>query len=262
MIAIAPTARAGANQSPMAGAVEIMPQSLQYTPLEKIVVGQPVDRIRWISRRCAGKQVLDLGAMDETAFAQKRNSGNWLHEEIAKGAKRVVGLDSSSALPEDGLETAENACIRRGDIFDLGAFLERENFAPEVVVAGELIEHIDNPLAFLRLFRSIDALKDAELVFSTPNASALHNGLIGLTGRESTHQDHLCILSFKTLSTLMRRAGYEDWTIIPYHSDFVEMKSRNTGMRGRLVRAGEAAIRAAERMSPLLSFGYIVAARI
>ncbi|MCI4678368.1 class I SAM-dependent methyltransferase [Rhodoblastus acidophilus] len=239
-----------------------MPQPLHYTPLEKIIVSKPADRIRWISRRCSGKQVLDLGAMDETAFAQKRNSGNWLHEEIAKCAKRVVGLDSSSMLPDDGLKTADNACIRRGDIFDLAAFLEREKFTPDTVVAGELIEHIDNPLAFLRLFRSLDILRGAEFVFSTPNATALHNALIGLFGRESTHQDHLCIFSFKTLSTLMRRAGYDDWTITPYHSDFVEMKSRNRGLRGQLVTGGEAAIRAAERAFPLLSFGYIVVTRI
>ena len=255
------TSRVGASDA-VAGAPKITPQSLQYTLLEKIVVPKPVDRIRWISQFCAGKRVLDLGAMDETAFAQKRNSGNWLHEEIAKRAERVVGLNSSSALPADGLKTGDNACIRRGDIFDLANFLERENFKPDVVVAGELIEHIDNPLAFLKLFRSIDALKGAELVFSTPNATALHNGLIGMMGRKSTHQDHLCILSFKTLSTLMRRAGYEDWTITPYHSDFVEMKSRNQGVRGRLVSGGEAAIRAAERMFPLLSFGYVVATRI
>jgi hypothetical protein len=77
-----------------------------------------VDHIRCISQHCAGKQVLDLGAADETAFAQKRKGGDWLQEEIAKGARRVVGLDSSSTLPKDGLEAAENACIRRGDIFD------------------------------------------------------------------------------------------------------------------------------------------------
>src|SRR5271157_4133845 len=119
-----------------------MRQALQYTPLEKIVVAKPVDRIGYITQRCAGKRVLDLGAMDETAFAQKQGGGYWLHEEIAKRAKLVVGLDSSPALPEDGLKTGANATIRRGNIFDLSAFLAHEAFTPDVVVAGELIEHL------------------------------------------------------------------------------------------------------------------------
>jgi hypothetical protein len=239
-----------------------MHQALQYTPLEKIVVAKPVDRIGYITQLCAGKRVLDLGAMDETAFAEKRGGGYWLHEEIAKRARLVVGLDSSPALPEEGLKTGENASIRRGNISELSDFLTHEAFTPDVVVAGELIEHVENPLAFLRSFRTIDVLKGAELVFSTPNATALHNFLIGFTGRESTHQDHLCILSFKTLSTLMQRAGYEDWTLIPYHSDFVEMKLRNPGLRGRLVEGGETTIRWAEWAFPLLSFGFIVTTRI
>ena len=54
-----------------------------YTPLERIHVPRPVDRISAIRRICQGKKVLDLGAMDETAFTSKRGQGTWLHEEIA-----------------------------------------------------------------------------------------------------------------------------------------------------------------------------------
>jgi hypothetical protein len=55
------------------------PGNLSYTPLEYIKIGQPVDRISYISRACMNKVVLDLGALDETAFAEKRGRGSWLH---------------------------------------------------------------------------------------------------------------------------------------------------------------------------------------
>jgi 2-polyprenyl-3-methyl-5-hydroxy-6-metoxy-1,4-benzoquinol methylase len=71
------------------------------------------------------------------------------------------------------------------------------------VVAGELIEHLENPLQFLRSFRQVSRLKGKALLLSTPNATAIHNCLIALGNRESTHRDHLRILSFKTLSTLL-----------------------------------------------------------
>ena len=234
-----------------------MPQALRYTPLEKIEIPRPVDRIATLKRACAGKVVLDLGAMDETAFRSKCGQGVWLHEELAKTARQVIGVDSSSLVPEGGMQTAANASIQRGDILDLSAFVEALPIIPEIVVAGELIEHLENPLEFLRSFRTIAPLKGKRLLFTTPNATALHNGLIAFCSRESTHHDHLSIQSFKTLSTLMTRAGYEDWTLTPYHSDFVEMKLRNRAVRRGLVVAGETGIRLMERAFPLLSFGLI-----
>src|ERR1700682_3555256 len=115
------------------------PGKLSYAPLEYIKVGRPVDRIAYISRACMNKVVLDLGALDETAFAQKRSHGSWLHAQIAKVAVRVIGLDSSDAVPADGLVTAENGIIRRGNIRDLESLLSQLDVSPDIVVAGELI---------------------------------------------------------------------------------------------------------------------------
>lgn len=100
-------------------------------------VGRPVDRIAYISRACTNKVVLDLGALDETALAQKRAYGSWLHEEIAKVAARDIGLDSSDTVPADGLVTAENAMIARGNILDLDALLSQIDVSPDIVVAPE-----------------------------------------------------------------------------------------------------------------------------
>jgi hypothetical protein len=118
------------------------PYKLSYTPLEYIKIGRPVDRIAYISRVCMNKVVLDLGALDENAFTKKRTHGSWLHEEIAKVALRVIGLDSSDVVPANGLVTAENAMIRRGNILDLDSLISQIDVSPDIVVAGELIEHL------------------------------------------------------------------------------------------------------------------------
>lgn len=233
-----------------------------YQPLESIPVARPVDRIDHVRKRCSGATVLDLGAMDETAFGAKRGEGTWLHEEIAKVARQVIGLDTSREVPPEGLVTGPNSVIHRGDGQDLGRWLDDRGLSPDVVVAGELIEHVDNPLSFLTQMRQIDRLRGATLILTTPNASALHNALVGVFSRESTHHDHLCILSFKTLSTLMRRAGFSHWQIRPYYSRFTEMRARQSGA-GRLgVDVVQACVNLAEWCCPLLSFGLIVEARL
>jgi Methyltransferase domain len=132
----------------------------------------------------------------------------------------------------------------------------------DVIVAGELIEHLQNPLEFLKGFVAIGRLSGKTLIFSTPNATALHNVLIGLARRESTHHDHLCILSYKTLATLCTRAGFSEWEIIPYFSRFTEMQERHSGFSGLAVRAAQRVINWMEWMFPLLSFGYVVRIRV
>jgi hypothetical protein len=235
---------------------------LRYTPLERLNVPRPVDRLDFVAEACRGRDVLDLGAMDETAFAQKRGKGTWLHERIAAVAHAVLGVDSSAAVPDEGIRTAPNARIVRGEVDRLDALLDANDFQPDVVVAGELIEHVPNPFAFLQALKGSPRLAGRTLVLTTPNATAVHNVAVGLLSRESTHRDHLCILSYKTLNTLCARAGLQAWELVPYRSAFVEMRARNAGLRGALVAAGEHAINAVEWMFPLLSFGWIVCAKL
>jgi Methyltransferase domain len=235
---------------------------LRYEPLERLHVQRPVDRIEFVASACRGRTVLDLGALDETALSSKRGRGTWLHEAIAATATRVIGIDNSSEVPEAGLSTATNAEIRRGDVTALHPWLAANDFVPEVIVAGELLEHLPNPLQFLRSLVEIDRLRGSTLIVTTPNATAVHNVAIGLLSRESTHHDHLCILSYKTLHTLFRRAGFSNWRIVPYRAAFIEMRHRNAGLRGGIVAAGEKAINVIEWLFPLLSFGYVVVASL
>jgi hypothetical protein len=235
---------------------------LNYTPLERLGVARPVDRVQFIARVCGQCRVLDLGAMDETAWAAKRGRGTWLHEEIGENALGVDGVDNSAQVPAEGLHTGANATIRRGDITDLEFLVAALERTPDVVVIGELIEHLENPLQFLRRLAGIERLCGKTLILSTPNATALHNVLIGLAQRESTHRDHLCIFSYKTLATLCTRAGFFEWEIIPYYSRFTEMQQRHSGLPRLAVRATQGAVNLFEWLFPLLSFGYIVRVRL
>jgi len=221
-------------------------------------VSAPVDRIGYIAAACRQRRVLDLGAMDETAWQSKRGRGAWLHEEISRTALSVDGVDNSALIPPEGLRTAPNAIIRRGDVGDPERIVAALAATPDVVVAGELIEHLENPLEFFRRIARIERLSGRALILSTPNATALHNVLIGLARRESTHHDHLCVLSYKTLTTLCARAGFRTWQIIPYYARFTEMRERHSGLARAAIGMAERLVNFLEWCFPLLSQGFIL----
>lgn len=224
---------------------------LAYTTLERITVDRPVDRIGFIVACCEGKRVLDIGCLDETALG-KRGTSEWLHGRIAARATSVIGIDLSDHLTDEGLVTAPNARIVKGD----GTRPHVAAQDIDILVAGEFIEHLENPLDFLRELRA--RYPGCELVISTPNGASLANGLMGMIGKEAQHPDHLMTSTYKTLNTLCRRAGVREWTIIPYRFFATEMLLDSKGPFRLVLRLIEESIRLVERFAPLRSFGYVV----
>ncbi len=249
-----PRPGAGLPAADLAGA----PRALRFQTLEKLEVKAPVDRLAFIADLCRDKVVLDIGCLDETALF-KRETHHWLHGRIAASAREVIGIDSSAGIPAQGIRTAPHAIIHRGNAMSIDPALVQDK-SVEVVVAGEFIEHVPDVLQFLESLRRL--LPGRELVLSTPNGISFANSLLGCIGREAQHPDHLANFSFKILHTICHRAGLQAWEIRPYRFFATEMILTSTGMRRAAARSAESFIRGVERVFPLLSFGYIVRARL
>ena len=235
-----------------------MPPSLKYNTMERLSVRRPVDRIDFIAGLCRGKRVLDIGCLDETALI-KRDTKDWLHGRIGLVAAKVIGVDNSASIPAEGLKTGPNSIIVRGDGTNPNPSQLHEMDVDQIV-AGEFIEHIDEPLVFFRNLRR--RFPGCELILSTPNGTSLANMLLGMIGREAQHPDHVHVFSYKVLNTLCLRAGFEDWEIIPYRFYATEMKLHSRGFTRFAASVAERVIRIGERFFPLLCFGYLVQARL
>ena len=235
-----------------------MTQPLTYDTLECLSVRRPVDRLGFIAELCRGKRVLDIGCLDETAL-EKRDTENWLHGRISAVAKSVIGIDSSTSIPGDGIRTGPRSIILRGDGTDPNAPQLRDTDI-EQIVAGEFIEHIDQPLRFFHNLRQ--RFPGREFILSTPNGTSLANMLLGVIRREAQHPDHVHVFTYKVLNTLCLRAGFSEWEIIPYHFYATELKMRSRGITHITTAIVERMIRAIECLCPLLCFGYLVRVRL
>lgn len=146
-----------------------------------------VDRLQFIVERCASKRVLDIGA-----------SGR-LHEALKQVAQAYWGVDH----PENN-----KGQVRPGVFYtDLDEYPGGiPNRDIDVIVCGEVIEHLCSPGAFLKALR---AMYVCPLVVSVPNALSEVARLHMRNGYENVHFDHKAWFSYSTLGKLLRTCGWE-----------------------------------------------------
>ena len=133
----------------------------------------------------------------------------------------------------------------------------------EVVVAGEVIEHLDDPGAFLDGLHELCG-DDGVLVLTTPNPSGLLNTFASLANYEINHPDHVVMFTWRTLTTLLRRHEWEPVqtrTFVP-----VVKESHGGGISARAVRVGGRIVVGLERLlartgRPFAADGLIVVSR-
>lgn len=140
------------------------------------------DRWEVIEKFVVGKEVLDVGCAEllGTVNAEAKME-RWLHEKIRKQAKEVVGVDVNRREVEALREKGCN--IICGDV-------EQVNIGRkfDVVVAGELIEHLSNPGVFLENMKQ-HLKDDGILILTTPNRYDFYTFIKAfITGRQPAYE--------------------------------------------------------------------------
>jgi len=165
-----------------------------------------VQRVDLIKELCADKKVLHLGCANYPYTKDSIESKMLLHFDLKKIAGELYGFD----FDQPGLdilagEGAKN--LYRVDLERLDEVPLSETF--DVIVAGEMIEHLNNVGLFLNGIQRF-MTKDSLLLITTINAYCgmrfLWYGLRGRRGKqEPVHPDHVAYYSYSTLSLLLQR---------------------------------------------------------
>ncbi|MDR0403140.1 MAG: class I SAM-dependent methyltransferase [Treponema sp.] len=153
-------------------------------------------------------QELALG--DAGFFALEKEKGHILDIGCATGAL-LASLEQRGWIVH-GLEISQaqaEYCRRRG--LDVSALpLEETRFPPErfdIVTASHLIEHINDPGAFVREVSRI-LKKGGRFYVTTPNIDGFQARLFGGRWRSAIF-DHLYLFSRKTLRALLEQSGFD-----------------------------------------------------
>jgi 2-polyprenyl-3-methyl-5-hydroxy-6-metoxy-1,4-benzoquinol methylase len=157
------------------------------------------DRAEFIVERSAGRKVLDIGCVAHDV--DRMTSSEWLHARVARAARECVGVDVLEAGVEHMRELGYTAVVHDastgpGPLAELGPF--------DVIVAGELIEHVASVDMLFRL--AVEVLSDrGELIVSSPNPWAPHRVRAGQLGIAWENCDHILLAFPSGMAELAER---------------------------------------------------------
>jgi len=165
-----------------------------------------VDRVTFIKNACVGKKVLHLGCTDYPFTKEVIKNEMLLHFELGKIAKELYGFDFDERgikiLSEAGVENLYLSNLEKLEEVDLDQTFD-------VIIAGEMIEHLSNPGLFLKgIQRFMNG--STNLLITTINAyCGMRMLTYGFRGRggahEPVHPDHVAYYSYSTLKVLIER---------------------------------------------------------
>jgi 2-polyprenyl-3-methyl-5-hydroxy-6-metoxy-1,4-benzoquinol methylase len=156
--------------------------------------GTHQDRLEQLRRHVAGKSVLDMGA----GSGLKRP--DWMHSLVASIASEAVGIELDPRLAERARARGYDVRTGNAESMDLGRTFD-------VVLAGEIIEHLSCPGAFLDAARR-HLTAGGRLVLTTPNAFAVVNFVYRLAGQPRVNKQHVCWYDEVTLRQLLQRHDF------------------------------------------------------
>lgn len=162
-----------------------------------------------IVRMCKGKRVLHYGCVGFTDCAPERKiilAKNSLHAKLSAVCD-CVGIDYDKGVIEE---------MRNAEIFDNVIYGNVEKLSEiendigkfDVIVAGDIIEHLSNP--GLMLDGTKQFLKEGgDFVVSTPNSFGVPAYLRFLRGKFVEGDEHVLCFNPITLKQLLNRHGFK-----------------------------------------------------
>lgn len=199
------------------------------------------ERFDIIRDHCRDKTCLDVGIVGDLDH-HLRAPEKWVFNHIGAVARELVGLD----LDADALAVLRRKGHSNLVCGDAERFAFTRTF--DVIVAGELIEHLANPGRFLAECRR-HLVPEGLLMMTTPNTFAVNYLVKGLLfGHVELFHDHVNAYTPPLLTELLRRHGFG----VIQLEYFTE---RNPGLKNRVFRL-------LSHLRPTWSEGIFIAARV
>ncbi|MBI3852528.1 MAG: methyltransferase domain-containing protein [Verrucomicrobia bacterium] len=159
-----------------------------------------VPKTEFIRSRVAGKKVLDLGCVQHSLDRLFQAPERWLHNVIRANASSVLGVD---ILEKEVVQL--NGMGYNMIVADATTMRLEEKF--DVVVCGDLIEHLPNPGALLETI-AYHLRQDGIGLVTTPHPLAADRFFnVAFDGWTGINPEHTCWFCPQTIYQLAERCG-------------------------------------------------------
>jgi hypothetical protein len=197
--------------------MELSAEILSYIEGEKFSDTFPVkveqkeiiqDRMEFIEEIIRGKRVLHIGCLDHVPLVQSRiEKGRWFHALLTQSSSECLGID----INQQGIDLLRTDLgivnIHYGDVTanQLIPAITKQQW--DYAVFGEIIEHIDNPVLFLKEFINNYGDHVNSVIITVPNAFKASNLRMAFKSMEVINSDHRYWFTPYTIWKVVERAG-------------------------------------------------------
>lgn len=170
--------------------------------------GAVLPRMERLTDLVQGRSVLHIGCCDHAPILKRRLAdGLWLHESLTQAAERCLGIDiDANAVNQvkalTGFDNVIAADVTRPGIADI------TSSQWDIALFGDVLEHVQAPVAFLSAFRVNYGQAVKKIVVSVPNCMRGGNATGALRSRETINSDHCFEFSPFTLAKVMALSGF------------------------------------------------------
>jgi hypothetical protein len=189
------------------------------------------DREAFILQACRDKDVVHVGFADSPYTKKKIQDNSLLHLKIKKIASSLYGIDVDTKAMNIYKNMTGDDNFSYYDLENDGMFTKKINKI-DLILLGEILEHLPNPGIALRNLHGICRKYDAEALITVPNAFFLGGMSLAVEGYEGVHPHHYYYFTPVTVTRLLKYAGFKKIDIKFYHGATKDKKGREINYPG------------------------------
>lgn len=174
---------------------------------------QPVSREKAIVEMIKGKNIIHIGCSDHIQIINEKIYNNtWLHKLLTEKGNKCLGIDIDKESIDFVQEKLGYKNVIHGNIIiDDIALIKEDKW--DYAVFGEIIEHLDDPVSFLKAFKLRYEDYVSRFIITVPNIYNKRQFLNMLDHKEIINSDHRFWFTPYTISKVIATAGYKPETI-------------------------------------------------